>query len=165
MTRAELEDMTKDELIEYAEDMDVEVHHSWLKDEIISAVLKGQKAAANKTDSVKHLEERKASIQAENKQNEATAAEVAENQEIANFKGLPKEGETREQLLDRIRKMREEPPPSVPESGGMVAQSLIDQYEAEKKAGREAVAAAEKRNEDARKAREAAAAAAEGGKK
>lgn len=42
----ELESMTKDELINYADDMDAEVQHSWLKEEIVSAILKAQRAAA-----------------------------------------------------------------------------------------------------------------------
>ena len=45
-TKSELESMTKDELIDYADDHDIEVHHSWLKDEIISAIMKGEKATA-----------------------------------------------------------------------------------------------------------------------
>ena len=45
-TRSELEDMTKEELINYADDMDIEVHTSWLKTDIVSAILKGQTAAA-----------------------------------------------------------------------------------------------------------------------
>ena len=46
MTRGELEEMTKDDLINYADDHDIEVHHNWLKDDIVSAILKGEKAAA-----------------------------------------------------------------------------------------------------------------------
>lgn len=42
----ELESMTKDELINYADSVDAEVQHSWLKDEIVSAILKAQRAAA-----------------------------------------------------------------------------------------------------------------------
>jgi hypothetical protein len=45
-TKDELEDMTKDELVNYADDNDIEVHHNWLKDEIISSILKAEKAAA-----------------------------------------------------------------------------------------------------------------------
>lgn len=44
-TRDELEAMTKDELVNYANDRDIETQHSWLKDDIVSAILKGQKAA------------------------------------------------------------------------------------------------------------------------
>jgi hypothetical protein len=85
-----------------------------------------------KMDSTKLLEERKAKIQAENKVNE-------DNQAIANFKGLPKEGETREQLLDRIRKMREEKPKPV-ETSVFRSEGLQKEYDAEVKAGQEAVA-------------------------
>ena len=42
----ELETMTKDELVDYAHGMDVEAQQSWLKEEIVSAILKGQRAAA-----------------------------------------------------------------------------------------------------------------------
>ena len=42
----ELESMNKDELVSYADDMDIEVQHSWLKEDIVSAILKGQRAAA-----------------------------------------------------------------------------------------------------------------------
>ena len=45
-SRSELEAMTKDELVEYADDHDIEVHPSWLKDDMVSAILKGEKAAA-----------------------------------------------------------------------------------------------------------------------
>jgi hypothetical protein len=45
-TKSELEDMTKDELVNYADDMDIEVHHHWNKDEIIKEIMKGEKAAA-----------------------------------------------------------------------------------------------------------------------
>ena len=46
MTRAELEEMTKEDLVNYADDHDIEVHHNWLKDDIVSAIIKGEKAAA-----------------------------------------------------------------------------------------------------------------------
>jgi hypothetical protein len=42
MTRDELEAMTKDELVAYADDHDIEVSHSWVKSDIVSAILKGQ---------------------------------------------------------------------------------------------------------------------------
>lgn len=44
----ELESMTKDDLVSYADSMDVEVQQSWLKEDIVSAILKGQRAAAKK---------------------------------------------------------------------------------------------------------------------
>jgi len=157
MTKGELEAMTKDELITYAGDHDVEVQHSWLKDDIIKEILKGQKAAAkseakpdDRMDSTKHHEERKAKIQAENEQNQKVDKELAENQEIANFHGLPKEGETRDQLLDRIRKMRENPPET--ETEQVRSDSLQKEFDAEQKAGQEAVARAAKVAEDYNKA-------------
>lgn len=45
-TKDELEMMTKDELVNYADDHDIETQHSWLKDEIISEIMKGEKKAA-----------------------------------------------------------------------------------------------------------------------
>ncbi len=42
----ELDSMTKDDLVAYADSMDVEAQHSWLKEDIVSAILKGQRAAA-----------------------------------------------------------------------------------------------------------------------
>jgi hypothetical protein len=44
--KSELDAMTKEDLVAYADDLDVETHSSWLKDEIVSAILKGQRAAA-----------------------------------------------------------------------------------------------------------------------
>lgn len=46
MIRAELEEMTKEDLVNYADDHDIEVQHSWLKDDIVATILKGQKAQA-----------------------------------------------------------------------------------------------------------------------
>ena len=45
-TKNELEEMTKEELVDYADDNDIEVHRSWLKDEIIAFIVKAEKAAA-----------------------------------------------------------------------------------------------------------------------
>jgi hypothetical protein len=45
-TRDELDSMTKDELVNYADDNDIEVQHNWLKDEIVKAILAGQKQKA-----------------------------------------------------------------------------------------------------------------------
>lgn len=164
MTKAELESMTKDELVEYADDNEIEVQHSWLKDQIISEILKAEKAttksASAKPDSIKHHEDRKAKIEAENEQLQQVSNELAENQEIANFQGLPQEGETREQLLARIRKLRENPEPT--ETVLFRSEGLQKEFEAEQKAGREAVAKAEAE----KKQYEAALAKAEaGGKK
>lgn len=96
---------------------------------------------SKKFESTVHHEERKAKIQEENKQNQAVADELADNQEIANFKGLPKEGETREQLLERIRRLREKPEEVEVEL--VRSPGLQKEFEAEQKAGREAVAKAE----------------------
>jgi hypothetical protein len=46
MTKGEFEEMTKDELVNYADDHDIEVHHHWTKDEIIKEIMKAEKAAA-----------------------------------------------------------------------------------------------------------------------
>jgi hypothetical protein len=46
MTRDELEAMTKDELVAYADDRDIEVSHSWVKSDIVSAILKAERAAS-----------------------------------------------------------------------------------------------------------------------
>jgi len=93
-----------------------------------------------KFESTKHREERAAAIREELEQNQGVSKELAENQEIANFKGLPQEGETREQLLDRIRKMREKPEPTPTELFRSEGQQK--EYDAEVKAGQEAVAKA-----------------------
>lgn len=42
----ELESMTKDDLVAYADNVGAEVQHSWLKEEIVAAILKSQRAAA-----------------------------------------------------------------------------------------------------------------------
>jgi hypothetical protein len=85
-------------------------------------------------DSNKHREANTAKIKAE-------AKETAEDKEIANFKGLPKEGETREQLLDRIRAMRDEKP--VEATTELVrSEGLQKEFELEQAAGRAAVAKA-----------------------
>jgi hypothetical protein len=52
----ELEAMTKDELVAYADDHDIDTQHSWLKDEIIAAILKGEKKAA-KEEAKHHQDE------------------------------------------------------------------------------------------------------------
>lgn len=45
-TKDELEMMTKDELVAYADDHDIETHHSWLKEEIITEIVKAERKAA-----------------------------------------------------------------------------------------------------------------------
>jgi hypothetical protein len=158
----ELEAMTKDELVAYADDNDIDVQHSWLKDEIIAAIVKAEKKAASKPDSVRHHEDRLASIKDENEHIEQVAKEDAENQEIANFHGLPKEGETRDQLLDRIRKMREAPPKE-PEPEVFRSEAQQKEFDAEQAAGKAAVAKAEEAKQKYEKA--LATADAEGEKK
>jgi hypothetical protein len=83
-------------------------------------------------DSLAHHEDRKAKIRAENKM-------LEENQEIANFHGLPQAGETRDMLLDRIRKLRE-PKPEAPPAERYRSPGLQKEYEAEVEAGKAAVA-------------------------
>ena len=46
MTKSELEAMTKDELVAYADDHDIEVHHHWVKDDIITEIMKAERKAA-----------------------------------------------------------------------------------------------------------------------
>jgi len=45
-TKDELEEMTKEELVNYADDHDIEVHRHWVKDEIITEIVKAEKKAA-----------------------------------------------------------------------------------------------------------------------
>ena len=49
MERHELEAMTKEELVNYADDHDIEVNAHWVKDDIIKEILKGQKKASAST--------------------------------------------------------------------------------------------------------------------
>ena len=87
-----------------------------------------------KFESTQHHEDSKAKIQAENR-------ETAEDKEIADFKGLPQPGETRDQLLDRIRKMREEKP-AEPEAPVFRSEGQQKEFDLEQEAGRAAVAKA-----------------------
>lgn len=115
-----------------------------------------------KPDSIKHHEERKAKIEEENEQNKVVAQEVADNQAIANFKGFPVAGETRDQLLERIQKMREAPPKE-PDPEPFRSEGQMKEFLAEQEVGRAAVAKAEA---EAAKYREALAKSSEdGGKK
>ena len=97
-------------------------------------------------DSSNQREADKAKIRNENlerqKDIEAEDARLAENQEIANFKGLPQPGETRDQLLDRIRAMREEKPKEV-EVETFRSAGQQKEFTAEQEAGRAAVAKAQ----------------------
>lgn len=45
MTRDELELMTKDELVAYAEDKDIEVNYNWLKSDIVTAIVNSEQSA------------------------------------------------------------------------------------------------------------------------
>lgn len=103
--------------------------------------------ADEKYESTQHHEDRKTKIRAENAEKQAVDKEVAEEREIANFKGFPVAGETRDQLLDRIRKLREQPAEVEPEL--FRSEGLQKEFEAEQKAGQEAVAKAEKIRNDA----------------
>ena len=47
LTRAQLDEKTKEELVDYAEQMGVEVSQSWLKDEIIDAIVKTDKTGTS----------------------------------------------------------------------------------------------------------------------
>lgn len=101
-------------------------------------------------DSNKHHEDRRARMQAEAVENSKAAAEeatrVSENKEIASFHGLPKGGESRDELLARIRKMREAPPEPPPVETYR-SEGLQKEFEAEQEAGRAAVAKAEAERE------------------
>ena len=166
-TRDELEMMTKDELIAHADDMDVDVQHSWRKDLIISTILEAAKPA-----SIKHHEERQAKMKAEHAQNvEAQSSEGQrqkanqdvrdkeakrlEDQELSQYAGIVHENETREMLLERVRKMREEPSGD-PKPVGHVTEFQQSVIDAEQKAGAEAVAKAAAELEKGRAARQKA---------
>ncbi len=45
-TKDELEEMTKEELVNYADDHDIEVHRHWIKEEIITEIVKAEKKTA-----------------------------------------------------------------------------------------------------------------------
>jgi hypothetical protein len=97
-------------------------------------------------DSNKQRAADKAKIQEENADQKRASAFISEeeaaNQEIANFKGLPQAGETREQLLARIRKMRDEPPKDVKEVETFRSEGMQKEFDAEQEAGKAAVAKA-----------------------
>jgi len=114
-------------------------------------------------DSLTHHEERKTKMREEhahNKQEEQNRADQqaahrqsqADERDIKNYGGIIKDGETREELLARIRKVSDEKPPEA-EPHGRVSEGMIKEFEAEQKAGREAVARAEKDMERAQEAR------------
>lgn len=135
-----------------------------------------------KSDSVTHHEDRHDKMQREaaaqrqtedaaQKQRDITQDERKrktredENQELEQQAGLVKHGETREMLLERIRKMRAEPG-SEPAADTPVFRSegMQKQFDEEQEAGRAAVAKAAAEAERFAQAR-ATATEAEGGKK
>ena len=161
--RHELEAMTKDELVAFADDIDVDVQQSWLKDDIITAILKGQKEA--KANSTTHNEERRAKMEKESNEKEQDKALSTEEREakqaerdrksrfeedqlLTQHANLIQPGETRDQLLDRIREMRENPP-KPPEPMSHMTDYQKSQLELEQKAGADAVKQAEKGFADA----------------
>ena len=112
--------------------------------------------ADNDTDSIRHHNERLTQMRAEAK-DEALQQAQAEEQRAAHraeqrtksiaadelrVAGLPLSELTRDQLLDHIRKMRNEKPPEVPHDY-YISPEQQARTEAEQQAGREAVARAE----------------------
>jgi hypothetical protein len=104
--------------------------------------------AENKLDSIAHHEERKALLQKEYELNRQKDQELAkqhavhrEDQEIANYGGIIKDGETRDQLLERIRNVSKVVSVEIQPLGRTPA--MQKELEAEQQAGREAVARAE----------------------
>jgi uncharacterized protein YdiU (UPF0061 family) len=113
-----------------------------------------------KLDSVEHNEERRTKMRDEAavQQAQADAARRAsvleqdarertiretENQELTQQVGLVKEGETREMLLERIRKLRAEMEPKIEDQPIPIPPEQQKRTEMEQQAGREAVARAE----------------------
>ena len=132
--------------------------------------------AEKKQDSIVHHEERAAKIRAEAAELERKQAEmkeqvriseeeqkqntrVAEDKLLVQWAGPVSPTDTRDDLLNRIRAMRAQDVAPVIKPLGRVSKEQIEQFEAEQKAGREAVAKAEKQMEEARLAREKARAA------
>lgn len=128
-------------------------------------------AKERSTDSVAHHEERHEKMRAEAAELQQAAAKAqaqressrvereqyireAENQDLTQQVGLVQQGDTREMLLDRIRKQREDKPAEVAEQPVYRSPELQKQFEAEQQAGRAAVAkneAAEERGREARR--------------
>jgi hypothetical protein len=115
---------------------------------------------ARKPDSVVHNEERREQMREEAAAQQAQAGEAeekreldqaerkrvareAENQELAQHVGLVQAGETREMLLERIRKLRNEKPEVKEDEPGFRPPSLQKEFDAEQEAGRAAVARAQ----------------------
>jgi hypothetical protein len=124
-----------------------------------------------KTDSEVHHQDRRAKMQEEAAENqhlaidvmekrEAAAAErqraarEAEGQELTRQAELIKPGETRDMLVERIRKLREQDEPKAVEAPPLPRPpELQRQFELEQKAGREAVARAKEDQERTRELR------------
>lgn len=123
-------------------------------------------------DSIIHHEERAAKLRAEAKEQAEQAEQVAqqhnafqaERERVARNAdadalearvGLIRENETREMLMDRIRKMRELDKKPEPVQELYCPPTIRAQIELEQQAGREAVARAEVEQERMRQAREA----------
>ena len=128
---------------------------------------------ARDTDSLQHHEDRRAKMKADYKQETEKRAQAEAQQQVMDAErdrvtreseikyleqqvGLVKSTDTRDMLLDRIRKMREPPPPE-PEPPPL-SPALQERLEQEQAAGRAAVARYEaetERNQEAQRAAEA----------
>lgn len=113
------------------------------------------KAANQKTDSEVHNEDRRAKIKEEA---EVNAKRNADEQALANYRGPVNEGETRDDLLDRIRQMREEPVAAQQPRKPDLTEGQKTQLALEQEAGRAAVARVAAEEEARNKARAAQAA-------
>lgn len=131
------------------------------KDEALDSIVHhGERAAkmrkeaeAAEQEAVKAEEQRKLQ-QAERDHN----IRHAQADELEARMGLIREDESREMLLERIRKMREDVPAEPVYQGGYHSPEQQAQLAAEQKAGREAVAREEERMRRAQEARDLAAA-------
>lgn len=120
-------------------------------------------------DSITHREERKARMREEyehNKQEAENRAQQqadyrqvqADNRELENYGGIIKDGETRDELLARIREASKVQSVEI-KPIGRVSEGLIKQHEDEQRVGRESVARAEAEQQRALEARQKAEAA------
>lgn len=126
--------------------------------------------AQQKTDSVTHLEQRAEKIRTETKQNQTQdavkeakrqadqawkdlAARQAEDKELSEYVGTVHDDETREQLLERIRKLRDEPVSGPVPPIGRHNERMQQEFTAEQEAGRAAVAKAQAEMEHSRELR------------
>src|SRR5881394_24891 len=126
-------------------------------------------------DSITHHEERQAKMREEYAHNQQEAQNRADQQaahqqaqtderEIKNYGGIIKDGETRDELLARIRRESDTTPPEV-EPVGRVSEGMIKEYEAEQRLGREMVAREEERQRKAQEVRQRIETTVEGEKK